>query len=216
MIIAIDDRDILFADAEIVVVNKAADLLSVPGRGEDKQDCLWRRVQLNFPTARIVHRLDYATSGVMVLALNPASHRHLSIQFQERKTAKTYQAIVAGLLQQEKQQTSGTVDQPMRCDWDNRPLQIIDHEQGKAAQTHWRILEPLDNATRVELTPITGRSHQLRVHMQFLGHPILGDRFYAAPEHIARSERLLLHAQTLSFSHPITGKALSFSSKVPF
>ncbi|WP_299201683.1 RluA family pseudouridine synthase [uncultured Amphritea sp.] len=212
MIVAIDDRDLLFADDEIVVVNKAADLLSVPGRGEDKQDCLWSRVQLSFPTARIVHRLDYATSGLMVLALNAASHRHLSIQFQDRKTAKTYQAIVAGLLHQE----NGTIDQPMRCDWDNRPLQIIDHEQGKSAQTHWRVLETLNDASRIELTPITGRSHQLRVHMQFMGHPILGDRFYAGPEQIARSERLLLHAQTLSFSHPVTGEALSFSSPVPF
>lgn len=212
MIVAIDDRDVLFADDEIVVVNKAADLLSVPGRGEDKQDCLWRRAQLAFPTARIVHRLDYATSGVMVLALNAASHRHLSIQFQDRKTAKTYQAIVAGLLHQE----NGTIDQPMRCDWDNRPLQIIDHEQGKSAQTQWRVLETLNDASRVELTPITGRSHQLRVHMQFIGHPILGDRFYAAPEQIARSERLLLHAQTLSFRHPVTDEALSFSSQTPF
>ncbi len=212
MIIAIDDREILFADNEIIVVNKAADLLSVPGRGEDKQDCLWRRAQLSFPTARIVHRLDYATSGVMVLALSAASHRHLSIQFQERKTAKTYQAIVAGVVQQDR----GSVDQPMRCDWDNRPLQIIDQQQGKAAQTHWRKLELLDNATRLELTPVTGRSHQLRLHMQFIGHPILGDRFYAQQDQIARSERLLLHAETLSFNHPVTGDRLTFNSPVPF
>ncbi|MBN0987096.1 RluA family pseudouridine synthase [Amphritea pacifica] len=209
---AINDQDILFADSEIVVVNKAADLLSVPGRGEDKQDCLWRRVQQHYPTARIVHRLDYATSGVMVLALNAASHRHLSIQFQERKTGKSYQAVVAGQLAK----NSGTINQPLRCDWDNRPLQIIDHQQGKSAQTHWRLIEPLDDACRVELTPITGRSHQLRVHMQFLGHPILGDRFYATPSQIERSERLLLHARSLTFSHPVSGESLTFSSPVPF
>ncbi|SEQ67988.1 ribosomal large subunit pseudouridine synthase A [Amphritea atlantica] len=206
------EHDILFADDEIVVVNKAADLLSVPGRGADKQDCLWRRVQQHYPTARIVHRLDYATSGVMVLALSATSHRHLSIQFQERKTDKSYQAIVAGRLAK----NSGTVNQPLRCDWENRPLQIIDHQQGKSAQTHWRLIEQLDDASRVELTPITGRSHQLRVHMQFLGHPILGDRFYATPRQIERSERLLLHAHSLSFSHPVSGEPLSFSSPMPF
>ena len=204
--------NILFADDEIVVVNKAADLLSVPGRGEAKQDCLWRRVQQHFPTARIVHRLDYATSGVMVLALNAQSHRNLSIQFQDRKTAKSYQAVIAGNLQQQ----SGSVNQPLRCDWDNRPLQIIDHQQGKTALTHWRVIERLDDASRVELTPVTGRSHQLRVHMQFLGHPILGDRFYASAPQIARSERLLLHAQTLSFSHPVSGETVTFTSPVPF
>lgn len=212
MDVSIEESNILFADDEIVIVNKAADLLSVPGRGEDKQDCLWRRVQQRFPTARIVHRLDYATSGVMVLALSPESHRNLSIQFQDRKTGKSYQAVIAGQLQQQ----SGTVDQPLRCDWDNRPLQIVDHKEGKAALTHWRVIERLDDACRVELTPVTGRSHQLRVHMQFLGHPIIGDRFYASEAQIARSGRLLLHAQMLSFSHPVSGENVTFTSPVPF
>ena len=212
MLPAIAEQDILFADDEIVVVNKAADLLSVPGRGEDKQDCLWRRVQQVYPTARVVHRLDYATSGVMVLALSAESHRHISIQFQERQTGKTYQAIVAGRIEAQK----GLIDQPLRCDWDNRPLQMIDPVQGKPAQTHWQVIEQLDNATRVELIPITGRSHQLRVHMQHLGHPILGDRFYASEEQVSQSDRLLLHAQQLKFQHPVSGESLTFSAPLPF
>ncbi|RTE65816.1 RluA family pseudouridine synthase [Amphritea opalescens] len=208
----IDEHAILFADNDILVVNKDPDLLSVPGRGEDKQDCLWRRVLPFFPTALIVHRLDYPTSGIMVLGLSKESHRHLSIQFQDRLTEKSYQAIVGGKLLA----SCGTVDQPLRCDWENRPLQIVDHEQGKPAQTRWRVIEPLDNATRVELTPITGRSHQLRVHMQYLGHPILGDRFYAQPDQRERSERLLLHAQSLSFNHPVSQARLSFNAPCPF
>ncbi|BBB26044.1 RluA family pseudouridine synthase [Amphritea japonica] len=212
MIPTINEKDILFADAAIVVINKAADLLSVPGLGEEKQDCVWRRVQQRFATAKTVHRLDYATSGVMVLALTAESHRHISIQFQERQTDKVYQAVVAGKPDAE----SGLVDQPLRCDWDNRPLQIIDHQQGKSAQTHWQVIEALDNASRLELKPITGRSHQLRVHMQHLGHPILGDRFYASSEQVARSPRLLLHAQSLSFNHPVSGERLSFTTATPF
>lgn len=212
MIPTINEEDILFADAAIVVINKAADLLSVPGLGEEKQDCVWRRVQQRFPTAKVVHRLDYATSGVMVLALTAESHRHISIQFQERQTDKVYQAVVAGQPVIE----SGLIDQPLRCDWDNRPLQIIDHQQGKSAQTHWQVIESLDDATRLELKPVTGRSHQLRVHMQYLGHPILGDRFYAPPEQVARSPRLLLHAQSLSFSHPVSEERLNFTAATPF
>lgn len=212
MIPAINDTDILFVDSEIIVVNKAADLLSVPGRGEDKKDCISSRVQQRFPTAKTIHRLDYATSGVMVLALTSESHRHISIQFQERQTEKVYQAVLAGHLKS----TSGVVDQPLRCDWDNRPRQIVDPQQGKSAQTHWQVIERLDDATRVELRPVTGRSHQLRVHMQFLGHPILGDRFYALPDQVARSPRMLLHAQTLSFRHPTLETPLSFTTTMPF
>lgn len=212
MIPAIADQDILFADDSVIVVCKAADLLSVPGRGEDKQDCLWRRVQQPFPTARIVHRLDYATSGIMVLGLDADSHRHLSIQFQNRTTDKRYEAVIAG----RPDAASGVIDQPLRCDWDNRPLQIIDPEQGKAAQTRWQILEHSTDRSRVELLPVTGRSHQLRVHMQFLGHPILGDRFYATESQIAASDRLLLHAQMLSFNHPVSGERMRFESPTPF
>lgn len=209
---AIRPDQLIYSDSDIVVVNKDADQLSVPGRGEDKQDCLWRRVQQSHPTARIVHRLDFATSGIMVLGLNAESHRHLSIQFQERQTAKRYLAIIAG----QPSASAGIVDQPLRCDWENRPLQIIDHEQGKQAETHWQILHRFQDRCLVELIPITGRSHQLRVHMQYLGHPILGDRFYANEAQIACSSRLLLHAESLSFSHPVSGKALQFTCPAPF
>lgn len=212
MIPGIADQDILFADNSVIVVTKASDLLSVPGRGEDKQDCLWRRVQQRFPTARIVHRLDYATSGIMVLGLDADSHRHLSIQFQNRTTDKRYEAVIAG----HPATDSGLIDQPLRCDWDNRPLQIIDHEQGKSAQTHWKIIDQSIDRSRVSLLPVTGRSHQLRVHMQYLGHPILGDRFYASEEQIAASDRLLLHAQMLAFEHPVNGQRMQFESPTPF
>ncbi|MCO4757297.1 MAG: RluA family pseudouridine synthase [Oceanospirillaceae bacterium] len=204
--------EIIFSDDQLVIVNKPADLLSVPGRGEDKQDCVWRRVQQSFPTARIVHRLDYATSGLMVLALNADSHRRLSTEFQERRTQKSYQAIVYGTLKEE----TGEVTEPLRCDWDNRPLQIVDYEYGKNAHTRWKKLRDEPNGTRVQLTPITGRSHQLRVHMQFLGHPIIGDRFYASDDAQALSHRLLLHAEQLGFNHPETGDWQDFTAPVPF
>ncbi|MEH6575706.1 MAG: RluA family pseudouridine synthase [Amphritea sp.] len=203
---------VLFADSSIVVIDKNHDLLSVPGKGEDKQDCLWRRVQQSHPTARIVHRLDYATSGVMVLALDADSHRNLSMQFQNRQTAKRYQAVVSGLVRDDE----GLVDQPLRCDWENRPLQIVDPEQGKPAQTRWQVIKRESDRTRLWLHPITGRSHQLRVHMQFIGHPILGDRFYANVEETGKSERLLLHAETLAFQHPLSMEQMSFNSPTPF
>ncbi|MBY4675283.1 RNA pseudouridine synthase [Marinobacterium sp. CAU 1594] len=204
--------EILYSDDQLVAVVKPAKQLSVPGKGPDKQDCLWHRVQQQFPTARIVHRLDYATSGVMVLALTADSHRALSLQFQHRQTGKRYQAIVAGQLAQ----SEGTVELPLRCDWERRPLQMVCYEQGKPAQTHWRRLEAVDGNSRVELLPITGRSHQLRVHMLSLGHPMLGDEFYA-PEPIRKqSERLLLHAEMLSVQHPISGEPLRFEKPCPF
>ncbi|WP_370280952.1 RluA family pseudouridine synthase [Pontibacterium sp.] len=204
--------EILYADDQLVVVNKPADLLSVPGRGEDKQDCVWRRVQQAHPTARIVHRLDYATSGLMVLALNADSHRYLSNEFQQRRTEKSYQAVVFGDLEGDR----GEVQEPLRCDWENRPLQIVDYEHGKQAHTRWKMLQKEAKGTRVQLYPITGRSHQLRVHMQFLGHPIVGDRFYAPEEAQALSPRLLLHAEELGFSHPETGDWMDFHAPVPF
>lgn len=204
--------DILFSDDSLVIVNKPWDLLSVPGKGPEKQDCVWRRVQQHFPTARIVHRLDYATSGVMVLALTLESQRELSKAFQNRLTKKHYQAIIYG----KPDITSGSVELPLRCDWENRPLQIVDFEQGKPALTHWKSVEETQLGTRVELTPVTGRSHQLRVHMQAMGHPIIGDRFYASPEQIAASHRLLLHAEYLGFPHPVTGTWIEFTASCPF
>lgn len=204
--------EIIFSDDSLVIANKPADMLSVPGKGPEKQDCLWRRVQQQFPTARVVHRLDYATSGIMVLALTLESQRALSIAFQNRDTSKRYQAIVAGSIGE----SEGSVELPLRCDWENRPLQIVDFEQGKPALTHWRKVEETALGTRMELTPVTGRSHQLRVHMQSMGHPIIGDRFYATPDQIALSARLLLHAEYLGFPHPVTCEWVEFNAECPF
>lgn len=202
----------IYADDQLVVVNKPAGLLSVPGRGPDKQDCLWHRVQQQYPTARIVHRLDQATSGLMVLALNADSHRALSIQFQERIPEKRYQAVVQG----EPVQNEGEVDLPLRCDWERRPRQMVDFEQGKPALTRWRCIERLGNRSRMLLFPHTGRSHQLRVHMLAMGHPILGDEFYAPPAALELAPRLLLHAEQLGFKHPASHDWLSFDSVCPF
>lgn len=204
--------DIIYSDSSFVIANKPWDLLSVPGRGEDKQDCLWRRVQAEFPTARVVHRLDYATSGLMVLALTLEAQRDISRSFQERKTEKLYQAIISG----KPSEKQGSVDLPLICDWENRPLQIVDHEHGKNALTHWKVTGEDSKGTRVELTPVTGRSHQLRVHMQAMGHPIIGDRFYADDDSKALSDRLLLHAERLSFPHPETGEVAEFTVPCPF
>ncbi|MBR9824774.1 MAG: RluA family pseudouridine synthase [Alphaproteobacteria bacterium] len=203
---------VLHADDDILVLNKPSGLLTVPGRTEDHADCLESRARQDYPGARIIHRLDMDTSGVIVLALNAHAHRHIGLQFEKRQTQKTYVAKIWGRLESE----TGRVDQPLICDWPNRPKQHVDHEKGKTAITDWEVIETGDTYTRVRLTPLTGRSHQLRVHMQFLGHPILGDNLYA-PEHVlAASDRLCLHAQTLSFRHPNGGAPVSFSSPVPF
>jgi len=209
---AIRSPEPIYEDEDIVVVSKPADLLSVPGRGPEKQDCLWRRVQQTHPTARIVHRLDYATSGLMVLALSAASHRALSIQFQERETDKRYQAIVGG----ETEQDEGEIDLPLRCDWERRPLQIVDHEQGKPALTRWHRIDTTPLGSRVLLYPVTGRSHQLRVHLMAIGHPIIGDAFYAPESIRALSPRLLLHADRLALTQPSSGQRLEFRSPCPF
>ncbi len=204
---------ILYADEHIVVINKPYDLLSVPGKGPDKQDCLWFRVQQQgFPTARIVHRLDYATSGLMVLALTASAHALISKQFQQREVSKRYHAIISGIPIED----NGIIDQPLRCDWERRPLQMVDHEQGKQAITRWEVIERLSNATRVHLFPKTGRSHQLRVHMLWMGHPIAGDRFYADEAALSLSDRLMLHAEELAFTHPASSEPLHFVELAPF
>ncbi len=197
---------IQYADNDIVIANKPSGLLSVPGRGPDKQECLASHLSPLFPTIKIVHRLDMDTSGLMVLALNADAHRNLSRQFQERETAKTYHAICAGMPLTHQ----GTIKLPMRCDWEKRPLQMIDFKQGKSAETHWKIIKQYANHFLIELSPITGRSHQLRLHMKSLGHPILGDNLYADPITLNQSKRLLLHATTLSFTHPVTLQPLRF------
>ncbi|WP_409929551.1 pseudouridine synthase [Sulfuriflexus sp.] len=206
--------DILYQDAFLLVINKPAGVLSVPGRGPDKQDCMISRVQASYPDALIVHRLDMATSGILVLALDADTHRQLSRQFQQREVSKQYIAVVTG----RPTPTAGLIDKPMICDWPNRPRQIIDYEQGKPAQTRYETLEymPASDTSRVLLSPVTGRTHQLRLHMQSIGHAILGDGLYASPAVIAAAERLLLHASSLSFPHPANGARIVIESAVPF
>jgi len=219
--------DIVFQDEDIVVLNKSSGLLSVPGRLPEHQDCLQNRVQRVLPTATVVHRLDMATSGIIIMALNKPAHVAISRQFEQRKTKKSYIARVFGHVKERE----GSVDLPLICDWPNRPKQKVDHENGKQSLTHYQVLsysEPnLENAssesgnpkvesTLVELTPVTGRSHQLRVHMLALGHPILGDRLYAREQALTVSERLQLHAKILSLAHPISDELLTFTAPCPF
>ncbi|ALU42948.1 RNA pseudouridine synthase [Pseudoalteromonas rubra] len=204
--------DILHQDEHMLVLNKPSGLLSVPGKDPKHWDSVISRVNLVYPNAKIVHRLDMATSGVLCLAMNKAAHRFLSIQFQDRLTAKRYIARVHGHLQQ----TSGSVDLPLICDWPNRPKQMVCHETGKPSLTHFEVLTHEAHATRVKLTPITGRSHQLRVHMLSLGHPILGDRLYAQGEALAAAPRLQLHAEMLQIRHPDSEDMMTFIAPVPF
>lgn len=204
--------EIVFQDDDILVLNKPSGLLSVPGKAKEHADCLQSRAQRVFPTATVVHRLDMATSGLMVMALNKAAHRHISKQFELRETSKTYQAIVFGRVQLD----SGEINLPLICDWPNRPKQMVDHERGKKALTRWRVLERNSDTTRVELKPVTGRSHQLRVHMLSMQHPIIGDRLYAHEQALQIANRLNLHAMYLSFRHPANEKVLCFESDVPF
>ena len=203
---------IVYQDDDLLIVNKPSGLLTVPGKDPKHADCLIARINRVFPTAKIVHRLDMATSGIICLAMHKEAHRNLSIQFQDRKTAKRYIARVFGKLEQE----TGSVDLPLICDWPNRPKQMVDHDNGKPSLTHFKVLEYEQNATRVELTPITGRSHQLRVHMLSLGHPILGDKLYAHPEAFAMAPRLQLHAEMLTLAHPVSGETLIFEAAPEF
>jgi len=203
---------ILFADDHMVVADKPAGLLSVPGRGADKQDCLVARVQAEFPDALTVHRLDMATSGLIVLGRGVAAQRALSIAFSERRIEKRYVAVVAGLIEGD----AGEIDLPLIADWPNRPRQMVDHDIGKPSLTRYRVMMREAGETRVELEPVTGRSHQLRVHMMALGHPIVGDIFYAPPEIASVSGRLLLHAARLVVPHPETGAEMTFISPAPF
>lgn len=206
-----DPPELVHADHEILVVNKPSGLLSVPGRGPEKADCLIERLRGAFPTVLLVHRLDLDTSGVMVFALTPHAQRVLSKQFEERKVKKNYVARVLGRLEPK----TGRVDLPLIVDWPNRPLQKVDHAEGRAAQTDWRVVRASDDESRVRLFPLTGRSHQLRVHMAESGHPILGDPLYAT-ETAKDYPRLMLHAESLRIKHPETGIQQSFSAPAPF
>ena len=196
---------ILYRDDDLLLVRKPDLLLSIPGRHPLNKDCLITRLQQRYPNASIVHRLDLDTSGIMIIPLNKPTHAHISRQFQERKVEKSYQAVVYGLLESDE----GKVELPIRCDWERRPLQMIDHEKGKYALTHFQVMERREDRTRVLLKPVTGRSHQLRIHMRELGHPILGCDMYAHEEALGMADRLLLHATTIGFEHPVTGEWLS-------
>lgn len=204
--------DILHHDSALLIVNKPAGLLSVPGKDPGKEDCLIDRLRGVFPEVLLVHRLDCDTSGVMVFALTKAAQGNLGQQFEKRQTKKIYAARLAGQLEPKE----GTVDLPLCVDWPNRPRQHVNHEQGKPAVTDWRVVKYEGDTTRVRLMPQTGRSHQLRVHMLALGHPILGDLIYA--EGPARTDypRMMLHAESLRLRHPETGKSITFSAPTPF
>jgi tRNA pseudouridine32 synthase/23S rRNA pseudouridine746 synthase len=208
------DFTLIHADHALLVVNKLSGLLSVPGRGEDKQDCLVRRVQTGYPDALIVHRLDLDTSGLLVLARGKAMHRRLSMMFQDRQVEKRYVAVVDG----ELAPAEGEVNLPLIVDWPNRPRHIVDFATGKPSLTRYRVLSHDSDrqCSRVELTPETGRTHQLRVHMQALGHPILGDSLYAHDIARAKASRLLLHAEYLAFAHPENGEPLNFTCPADF
>ena len=212
--------DCVHADAHLLVVEKPAGLLSVPGRGAGKQDCVSARVSRAYPDALVVHRLDMATSGLLLMARGAAMQRQLSRDFAQRSIGKRYTAVVAGRLEGPAAAPDGwaLIDLPLAADWPNRPRQVVDPARGKPSQTRWRVLayDGGTDSTRLELEPITGRSHQLRVHLQSLGHPILGDCLYAPPGVQARSPRLLLHASTLQLTHPATGELLAWSSTAPF
>ena len=204
---------IVHIDDALIVVDKPSGLLSVPGRGDDKQDCVITRLQKEWPEAMIAHRLDMSTSGLLVVARGEAMQKAMYKLFRERTVDKRYQATVGGLIDAD----SGEIDLPLICDWPNRPRQMVSHELGKPSLTRFRVIErhPDQDLTQVELEPITGRSHQLRVHLAAIGHPILGDELYAgAAAH--RAERLLLHAAEIAFPHPLSGDLVKFCRPATF
>lgn len=202
----------MYHDDYIVVLDKPSGLLSVKGIGLNKIDCLAVRVASAIEGARIVHRLDMDTSGVIVMARDADTHRELSRQFQDREVEKRYLAEVGGLVDEER----GLIDIPIRKDMENPPKQCVDFEHGKCSQTHWKVIERKELSTALELRPITGRSHQLRIHLREIGHPILGDDLYAPKEVLAMAPRLMLHAHTLTISHPASGERVTFTTPCPF
>jgi len=199
-------------DEHLLVVEKPAGMLAVPGRGADKQDCLGARVAAEWPDARVVHRLDMATSGLILFARGALAQRRLNDAFAQRLVDKRYAAVVHGHLAADE----GIVDAPLAADWPNRPRQRVDAVRGRPALTRWRVLarDAALRRTRVELQPVSGRAHQLRVHMQAVGHPIVGDALYG--DDAAREPRLLLHAMRLAFAHPHDGRPCEFASPPPF
>jgi tRNA pseudouridine32 synthase/23S rRNA pseudouridine746 synthase len=205
---------VLHVDDALIVIDKPSGLLSVPGRGADKQDCVATRVQQRWPDARVVHRLDQATSGLLLMARGPSAQRRVSMAFEQGKVAKQYVAIVHGLVADD----AGCIDLPLAADWPNRPRQRVDTVDGKPSITRWRVIErdPAGPTTRVALMPQTGRSHQLRVHLHAIGHGIVGDGLYGDAPSTVPVTRLLLHACALQLAHPETGAAIDFTSAPPF
>lgn len=208
--------DILYRDEDIVVLNKPSGLLSVPGKHKEHFDSLMLRVQAVWPNAGIVHRLDMMTSGIIIMSMHKDALRFLNREFSERNTDKCYIAKVTGHISAD----TGSIDLPLICDWPNRPKQMVCYDNGKPSLTHYEVLERGQEGenkwTRVKLTPITGRSHQLRVHLKELGHPILGDRLYAPEAVVAQSSRLLLHAQRLAVKHPNSEQTMTFEKRCEF
>lgn len=210
----------LHVDPWLLVFDKPAGLLCVPGRGPDKQDCLSARAQALWTDALIVHRLDMATSGLVLMARGIEAQRALSLAFEQRRVHKRYAAVVNGMLHNPVPDNGwSTIDLPLLLDWQNRPRSIVSHEHGKPSLTRWRLAEQTGDSstgsTRLDLEPVTGRSHQLRVHLQAIGHPIVGDPLYAA-EPPQSSQRLLLHAEALGCPHPHSGEAMHFVAPCPF
>lgn len=205
---------ILMQDEHLVAFDKPSGLLSVPGIGPEKADCLVARAEREIDGARIVHRLDRDTSGVILLARNADVHRELSRQFHDREVEKSYVALLAGHVTG----SDGIVDAPLRKDMDNPPRHLVDHEQGKPARTNWSLVEHLDapSRTRVSFHPETGRTHQLRIHACIMGHPIIGDDLYASADIVSMGDRLMLHASELTFTHPVTGERIRLEAPVPF
>ena len=196
--------DILYADRDLLLVRKPDLLLTIPGRHPKNKDCLIARLQQDYPSASIVHRLDLDTSGIMVIPLNKPTHGHISRQFQQRTVKKSYHAIVFGAVGQDR----GEIDLPIAPDWSNRPRQKICHQRGKEALTRFEVLERIDDRSRLLLKPVTGRSHQLRIHLAQLGHPILGCDLYAHDHALGMADRLMLHASSLEFEHPASGEPM--------
>lgn len=207
--------DILHEDERLIVCNKPSGLLTVPGKDMSLADCLEARVQARrpeFPATKVVHRLDKDTSGIILLAYDKKALGSLGSQFEHRRVEKYYVARVWG----EVEGDSGLIDLPLATDWENKPRQRVDHERGRASRTQWEVLERERGVTRMKLTPLTGRTHQLRVHMVALGHPILGDSFYASGEALAAADRLQLHAEMLAFAHPDDQRPMRFVAPAPF
>ena len=204
----------VFVDEYLLVLDKPAGLLTVPGRGADKADCLWSRARQQWPDALVVHRLDMATSGLVLFARDATTQRQLSIAFAQRQIDKRYEAVVDGVMVDD----AGVIDLPLSADWPRRPLQQVDVMHGKPSLTQWRVLarDTAAQRTRLELTPHSGRTHQLRVHLCAIGHAIVGDALYAPPALAAAAPRLLLHATRLSFVHPHHATPLTFSSAAEF